>query len=88
MMGQPIRGGTAFSQILLDDQMLPQLLADIDTERKVEVEEEQSGDLSRLDESTLQMADPCSSVQFQASLVMPPSKAMMEEEDIELNIME
>jgi len=88
MMGQPIRGGTAFSQILLDDQMLPQLLADIDTERNVEVEEEQAGDLSRLDESTLQMSDPCSSVQFQASLVMPPSKAIMEEEDIELNIME
>jgi DNA-directed RNA polymerase II subunit RPB1 len=88
MMGQPIRGGTAFSQILLDDQMLPQLLADIDTERNVEVEEEQAGDLSRLDETTLQMSDPCSSVQFQASLVMPPSKAIMEEEDIELNIME
>jgi DNA-directed RNA polymerase II subunit RPB1 len=84
MMGQPIRGGTAFSQILLDDMMLPELLKSIDIEKRLEREEE--GDLSRLEESEVQM-DPCSSTQFKMNMVMPHGTSVMEEEDIELVIM-
>lgn len=87
MMGQPIRGGTAFSQILLDDQMLPQLLASIDTEKTNEgLEDEEEGDLSRLHETGLQINDPCSTTQFQMNMVLPSAKASFEEPDIELEI--
>lgn len=89
MMGQPIRGGTAFSQILLDDQALMQLLKDVDVDKLAGVlEEEEAGDLSRLDESREKMLDPCASIQFQSSIVLPPSKTVMDEPDIELEIME
>jgi DNA-directed RNA polymerase beta' subunit len=87
MMGQPIRGGTAFSQVLLDDEMLEKLLTDVDVDKfKGVLEEEEAGDLSRLEESRVKMADPCASVQFQTNLVMPPPKAIMDEPDIELDI--
>jgi len=87
MMGQPIRGGTAFSQILLDDMMLPELLKSIDIEKNRErMEKEVEGDLSRLEESEQQM-DPCSSTQFKMSMVMPRISAIMEEEDIDLEVM-
>ena len=85
MMGQPIRGGTAFSQILLDDQMLPELLKDIDVKNdQLELEEE--GDLSKLSEHGLQLADPCSTNQFQANMIIPPVKAVLDEPDIEINL--
>jgi DNA-directed RNA polymerase II subunit RPB1 len=89
MMGQPIRGGTAFSQILLDDQMLPQLLVDIDVDKdKGLLEEEEEGDLSRYDLPKAELSDACSSVQFQANMVLPNPKAIIEEPDIELDIID
>jgi len=87
MMGQAIRGGTAFSQILLDDQMLPELLKDIDVNNK-RLEDEEDGDLSRLDEGGIQMSDPCAATQFQMNMVMPKKTNVMEEEDVEVNILE
>jgi DNA-directed RNA polymerase beta' subunit len=86
MMGQAIRGGTAFSQILLDDQMLPELLKEIDVE-KDRLEEEEAGDLSHLEESGLSLSDPCAKTQFQMNMVMPQGKQLMEEPDIEVNIL-
>jgi DNA-directed RNA polymerase II subunit RPB1 len=86
MMGQPIRGGTAFSQILLDDMMLPELLKSIDIEKRGRLEREEEGDLSRLEESESQL-DPCSSTQFKMNMVMPNITSVMEEEDIELEVM-
>jgi len=87
MMGQPIRGGTAFSQILLDDMMLPELLKSIDVEKnKGRLEQEEEGDLSRLDESGTQLLDPCSSTQFKMNMVMPRMSTVLEEEDVDLEI--
>ena len=87
MMGQPIRGGTAFSQILLDDQALPKLLADMDIDKYADVEEEQEGDL--LADERLGLDDPCSSAQFQMNLAVPSTKRIMmeEEPDIEMEVM-
>jgi len=85
MMGQPIRGGTAFSQILMDDQMLPQLLAAIDVEKnKLDAEEE--GDLSKLEEEGMSLTDPCSTHQFKLNMVLPQPKVSFEEPDIEFDI--
>ena len=84
MMGQAIRGGTAFSQILLDDQMLVKLMESIKMENMMDEEEE--GDLSRLDESGMKKMDPCSSTQFQMNMIMPDASTLMEEDDVEFNI--
>jgi DNA-directed RNA polymerase II subunit RPB1 len=89
MMGQPIRGGTAFSQILLDDLMLPQLLADIDVDKdKGLLEEEEEGDLSRYDLPKAELSDACSNTHFQANMVLPNAKAIIEEPDIEMDIID
>jgi DNA-directed RNA polymerase II subunit RPB1 len=86
MMGQAIRGGTAFSQILLDDQMLPELLKDIDVEKN-RLDDEEDGDLTQLEETGIALSDPCAATQFQMNMVIPEGKAMMEEEDVEVNIL-
>lgn len=87
MMGQPIRGGTAFSQILLDDQALMRMMEDVDVDQhKGILEEEEEGDLSQLGEYGIQLNDPCSSAQFQMNMILPTSKAIMDEPDVELEI--
>ena len=85
MMGQPIRGGTAFSQILLDEQMMYKLLESVDVDKKGLAEEEE-GDLT---EDNMQLTDPCASTQFQMNMVLPSGiKGVMEEPDIEIDITE
>lgn len=87
MMGQPIRGGTAFSQILMDEQMLVKLLETVDVDRyKGVLEEEEEGDLSELGESGLQLADPCSSTNFQMNMTLPSSRVMIDEPEIEIDV--
>ena len=89
MMGQPIRGGTAFSQILMDDQMLSKLLESIDTDKyKGVLEDEQEGDITSLGESSVQLADPCSSTQFQMNMVLPSGNTAIEEPDIEIDVID
>ena len=84
MMGQPIRGGTAFSQVLLDEQMMSKLLESVDVERNMGLNEEEG----ELIENETEM-DPCSATQFQMNMVLPnTTKNMMEEPDIEIDIVE
>jgi DNA-directed RNA polymerase II subunit RPB1 len=86
MMGQAIRGGTAFSQILMDDQMLPDLLSAIDVEKN-RLEDEAEGDLSEMNDPSTRIMDACSDTHFQMGMVMPNPKALIEDEpDIEMNI--
>jgi DNA-directed RNA polymerase II subunit RPB1 len=88
MMGQPIRGGTAFSQILLDDQALMKMMEDVNVDQhKGMFEEEEEGDLSQLGEYGVQLNDPCSNTQFQMNMILPASKEIMEEPEIEIEIM-
>jgi DNA-directed RNA polymerase beta' subunit len=88
MMGQPIRGGTSFSQILLDDQMLPSLLQTT-KEKMAKVEEEDDDiDLEYLHREGMDLFDPCSKNQFHTSMVLPQPKASMKEEDIEIEILD
>jgi DNA-directed RNA polymerase beta' subunit len=89
MMGQPIRGGTAFSQILMDDQMLSKLLESVDVDKyKGVLEDEQEGDITELGEAGLQLADPCSSTQFQMNMVLPSGKTVIEEPEIEIDLVD
>jgi len=82
MMGQPIRGGTAFSQILVDDQMLIELLKSV-KEREIEKQEEEL-DINYLYNDVLNISNPCSKDQFHSSMVLPSVKQLMDESDIEL----
>jgi len=89
MMGQPIRGGTAFSQILMDDQMLGKLLESVDLDKyKGVLEDELGGDITELGEAGLQLADPCSSTQFQMNMVLPSGKTVIEEPEIEIDLVD
>jgi len=91
MMGQAIRGGTSFSQILLDDQALPVLLQEIDVERD-KLDQEEEGDLDQMEESRPSMDDPCALTQFQMNMVLPttsvPIETQLDEPDIEIDIVD
>jgi hypothetical protein len=84
-MGQPIRGGTAFSQILLDDQMLVEMLKNMNVNEEANDEEEI--DIGFLDEHQMNVMDECSRTQFHTSMILPESKATIDEPEIELNIL-
>ena len=77
MMGQAIRGGTAFSQIMLGRP---------DAREVDGVDQDGESDLSRLDESGMKMMDPCSSTQFPMNVIMPNASTLMKEEDVELHM--
>jgi DNA-directed RNA polymerase beta' subunit len=84
MMGQVIRGGTAYSQILLDEQALARLSEGLPP---VPVdEEEQDGDISDLIENAVAITEPCSTTQFQVHLQIPAAANIIEEPDIELEV--
>ena len=80
MTGQPFRGGTAFSQILLDDAMLEQLTRD--RVEEPDEEEEPEGDVARLLQDD--PLDPCNTTNFQMNVNMPPAIVGLEEPDVEL----
>jgi len=81
MTGQPFRGGTAFSQILLDDQMLEHLTKNLEEEPDEEAEED--GDLTDMLEEDAN--DPCGRSQFQMmNMTLPGEVKGLEEPDVEL----
>lgn len=82
MTGQAFRGGTAFSQVLLDEEMLIELNEGAPQDMK-EDEEEEDGDITDLLEDGIQIADPCAAINFQTNVTMP-----MNEPDVELQELE
>jgi DNA-directed RNA polymerase II subunit RPB1 len=85
MMGQPIRAGTAFTQILLDEVALPKLLEGLPVGEEKEDEEEAGYTQEELDENLYGEEDLCARVETQMNLILPNSETRItEEEDIEL----
>ena len=86
MTGQPIRAGTAFSQILLDETMLPELMKDMGEIEEDDDEEEDAPNSAAINmELYGQAVDPCSQVETQMNVILPnPVVQADEEEDIEL----
>ena len=80
MMGQPFRGGTAFSQILLDDVMLVKLSKGLEP---YEVEDDNES-VNSMDDTYIDAEAPCSTAQFQVNMIMPPTTKSLVEDDIEL----
>jgi len=89
MMGQTIRGGTAFSQILLDEQALTRLregLPPVQTNGDGNGEE-QDGDISDLLDQANIVIDPCATNQFQVHLQVPQAQAVLDEPDVDIEVM-
>jgi hypothetical protein len=83
MMGQTIRGGTAFSQIMLDEASLPRLLEGLPAHPEGD-EDEDIVQLSDTNIGAVLYEDPndaCSKTRLQMNFVLPKSKTMIEEED-------
>jgi len=80
MTGQPFRGGTAFSQILLDDATFERYTSDMEAVPEEEAEED--GRIFDLMEQTAN--DPCAKTYFQTNLTMPNRTIGLEEPDVEL----
>jgi DNA-directed RNA polymerase II subunit RPB1 len=86
MMGQTIRAGTAFTQILLDEEAHAKLLQNTPIEEEDEEEEEDVLNQDDIDAMlNAEAKDVCSQIDAQMNLVLPtPNVNMNEEEEIEL----
>ena len=85
MTGQTIRGGTAFSQILLDEQALPRLLEGLPALEGIEEEGETEGDVEQMLEEDAN--DACGRARFQMNMAIPARSTEIDEEDeVELQI--
>ena len=88
MMGQTIRGGTAFSQIMLDEDAMRRLMKGLPPTKTVE-EEEEGPDDDEVDESIYSNpSDPCAAVQTRMNMMLPPVVEMNDEEDIGVQIID
>jgi DNA-directed RNA polymerase II subunit RPB1 len=90
MMGQPIRGGTSFSQILLDEAALQRLMEGLPPlPESDQYEEDEAPTQEQVDaELYRDPNDVCSSTQMRMNLMMPPAATLMEEPEMELQILE
>jgi DNA-directed RNA polymerase II subunit RPB1 len=87
MTGQPIRGGTAFSQIMLDEAALMNLQQGLPTIPSYDDDDEEG-----LTEEELAAAlgtdytNPCSTANLKTNIVLPaPPTKILEEDDVEIN---
>jgi DNA-directed RNA polymerase beta' subunit len=84
MMGQPIRGGTGFSQIMLDEVALPRLLSGLPAIAGEEEDEELDLDQANINAALYEDAnDACSSTRLAMNFTLPTAQAVIEEEDVD-----
>ena len=92
MMGQPIRGGTSFAQILLDESALIRLMEGLPPLKEGEgddEDEEEAPTDEQIDAEIYETdADLCSSTQLKMNITMPPAGVFIEEPDMDLQIIE
>ena len=89
MTGQPIRGGTTFSQLLLDEAALMRLqkglppVADVQEEDVDELDDEDIAE-----ELAVAKDDKCNTVRLRMNAIMPEADVELEEPDVEMNVIE
>jgi DNA-directed RNA polymerase II subunit RPB1 len=91
MMGQPIRGGTSFAQILLDEAALVRLMEGLPPlkEGEEEEDEDEAPTDEQIDNEIYETdADACSSTQLKMNVTMPPPSVLIDEPDMDLQIIE
>jgi DNA-directed RNA polymerase II subunit RPB1 len=89
MTGQPIRGGTTFSQLLLDETALLRLqkgLPPVADAEEEDVEEADEEDIA--EELAVATDDKCNTVRLRMNAVMPEGDVDLEEPDVEFNLMD
>jgi len=89
MTGQPIRGGTTFSQLLLDEMALLRLQKGLPPVQ--DAEEEDVDDIDEEDiaeELMVARDDKCNTVRLRMNAVMPDGDVDLEEPDVEFNVLE
>ena len=89
MTGQTIRGGTTFSQLLLDETALLRLQKGLPP--VVQAEEEDIDDIDEediADELAVAADDRCNTVRLRMNAVMPEGDVELDEPDVEFNVME
>jgi hypothetical protein len=88
MTGQPIHGGTAFSQILFDESAFLKLQKNLPA--AMDYEEEEAGPTEEQIESELYETadDICSKTRLRMNVQMPSSAVLMDEPDVELVVLE
>lgn len=88
MTGQTIRGGTAFTQILLDEFALPRLMEGLPALPEEEVEED-APDQENIDAEMYEdVNDACATTQLRMNLAMPTDVAQNDEDDIEIAVID
>jgi len=89
MMGQPIRGGTSFSQILLDEPYLMKILSTLSDVPKTLDEEDEDEDSPTQEEIDAEIrggpTGPCDITQLRMSLQMPNTGPILSEPTFELS---
>jgi len=85
MTGQPVRAGTAFSQILLDEAALPRLMEGLSAMPTDDVEEDAPDQDQVNSELYEDKNDACAQTQLQMNLTLPTATSnIKDEEDIEI----
>ena len=90
MTGQPIRGGTSFAQILLDENALGRLLQGLPPTEDGELEEEEGEELTQ-DMIDAEMHedenDACATTQLRMNITAPADISLIDEPDIEMMVL-
>jgi DNA-directed RNA polymerase II subunit RPB1 len=89
MTGQPMRGGTTFSQILLDESAFMRLqkgLPPVADAEEEDVEELDDDDIA--EELAAATDDKCNAVRLRMNMVMPDGDVDLEEPDVVFNVLE
>jgi hypothetical protein len=81
MTGQPIRAGTGFTQILVDEIALPRLMKDLPPLEPDEEEIEIPDQAVLNEEHYGEDDDYCSNIQTQMNMTLPVAGTQIEEED-------
>ena len=88
MTGQPLRGGTAFTQILLDEFALPRLMEGLPAMEEAE-EEEDAPQQENIDNELYEDTnDACAATNLRMNLEMPATVQENNEEDIEITLLD
>jgi hypothetical protein len=88
MTGQAIRGGTAYTQILLDEFALPRLMEGLPAMPEAEVEDE-GPDQENIDAELYEdQNDLCAVTNLRMNVAMPTKVPLGEEEDIEVTVLD
>ena len=88
MTGQVIRGGTAFSQLLLDEAALMRLQENLPPVPTLEEEEEGPTDEQIEDELHEDADDMCSKTRLRMNITMPTEAVLVNEPDVDMVLLE